>query len=98
MRIVEHLAAEDEGRKPESGDDAYAFRFVVRVECAHCGAPFGFRVPDVGDRPDRPACSPNALELRVPLISPAELELLGPLAAMRSADALPGFSVRRRRS
>lgn len=94
-RIVEHLEPADEGRAPAPGDDPVAFRATVRVECAECGAALGFRVPDVGDLPDRPACSPDALELRLPLISPAELELLGPLAAMRSSDGLTGFSVRR---
>ena len=88
-RIVPELPAEEEGRKSRPGDDVVAFRAAVRVACAVCGASLGFRVPDVGDLPDRPAVSPDALELRVPLIGPAELELLGPLAAMRG-DGLPG--------
>lgn len=74
-------------------DEISHFVADVTVRCAACGAPFGFRVPDVGVLPDRPAVSPDALELRVPLISPSELNLLGPLAAMRTGAGI-GFSVR----
>lgn len=95
-RIVQNLPAEEEGRESRLGDDPVGFRCEITVACALCGARFGFRAPDVGDLPDRPACSPDALVLRLPLISPSELELLGPLAAMRTPDSLPGFSVRQR--
>lgn len=94
-RIVPDLPPDEEGRESRPGDEVIAFRATVRVACALCGASLGFRVPEVGDLPDRPAASPDALELRVPLISPAELEVLGPLAAMQG-DGLPGFGVRRR--
>lgn len=94
-RIVEYLEPGTEGRAPEPGDDAVAFRADLRVECAHCHAAFGFRVADVGELADRPAASVDALEIHLPLIAPSELELLGPLAAMQTPDAAPGFAVRR---
>jgi hypothetical protein len=39
------------------GDDTepHSFACDLRVKCAVCGAPFGFRAPDVGLLPDRPA-------------------------------------------
>lgn len=95
QRFVPDLPPEEEGRESRPGDEPYAFAVEIHVECAECGQPFGFRCPDVGMLPDRPCVSPDALELRVPLISPAELTLLGPLAAMARPNDLPGFSVRR---
>lgn len=80
---------------PTPEDDVVAFRASVKIRCADCHAEFGFRCATVGDLPDRPTISVDALELRVPLISPSELELLGPLAALRG-DGLPGFQVRQR--
>lgn len=81
-----------EGDGPPNPPDAFAAD--ITVKCAVCGASFGFRVPDVGLLPDRPAVSPDALELRVPLIAPAELQLVGPLAAMRSGGGYPGVRIR----
>lgn len=78
----------------DGGSEPHTFAADVHIECADCGARFGFRCPDVGLLPDRPACSVDALEIRLPLIGPAELELLGPLAAMHTPAAHPGFSVR----
>lgn len=74
-------------------DEIDHFVCDVTIRCAVCKEPFGFRVPDVGVLPDRPAVSPDALEMRVPLISPSELTLLGPLAAMRAGKGI-GYSVR----
>lgn len=92
-RIVPELPAEQEGRPGQPGDEVIAFRCTVRVVCAACGGAFGFRCPTVGDLPDQPAVSPDALELRVPLVSPAELQVLGPLAALHG-DGMPGYEVR----
>lgn len=92
-RIMENLAPEDEGRPPEKGDDAYSFCAEITVACADCGESFGFRCPDVGMLNDRPSVSPDALELRLRLVTPSELALLGPLAAM-APDNLAGFRVR----
>lgn len=78
----------------EEGGDIHSFAADVTVACSQCGASFGFRCADVGLLPDRPAVSPDALQLRVPLIPPSELELLGPLAAMRRPSDHPGFRVR----
>lgn len=89
---VGRIAPDDEAL---ARDEIDHFVCDVTVRCAVCKEPFGFRVPDVGVLPDRPAVSPDALEMRVPLISPAELELLGPLAAMRLGKGV-GFSVRER--
>lgn len=75
-------------------DGIHSFAADVKIECADCGASFGFRCQDVGLLPDRPAVSPDALELRLPLISPTELELLGPLAAMTRPSDHPGFTIR----
>jgi hypothetical protein len=88
--------ADADGRSvPHHDDEVIAYRCALTVKCAACGAAFGFRTAGVvGDLPDRPAVSPDALELRVPLISPAELEILGPLAALRASDGLTGFRVR----
>ena len=78
----------------DGSSEPHSFAADVRVKCAQCGVAFGFRCRDIGLLPDRPAVSPTALEIRLPLISPAELELLGPLAAMRTPGSYPGFGVR----
>lgn len=85
---------DEDGRSvPHRGDEVFAFECSVRVACCACGQSFGFRVPDVGVLGDRPTVSVDALELRVPLISPAELELLGPLAAMKQHNGLTDIRI-----
>ena len=74
--------------------DVHSFAADLRIRCFFCLAEFGFKSRDVGLLPDRPAVSVDALELRAPLISPSELELLGPLAAMVEPLSVPGFRVR----
>lgn len=82
-------------RLHSDGDtDPHSFAAGLRIKCVQCGVSFGFRCPNVGVLPDRPACSPDALEIRLPLIPPSELELLGPLAAMQGTSGHPGFSIR----
>lgn len=87
---VGRIATDDDSLSRDEIDHYVA---DITVNCADCGAAFGFRVPDVGLLPDRPSVSPDALEMRVPLISPSELELLGPLAAMRVGKGI-GFAIR----
>lgn len=66
------------------GDDSpNAFTAQVRVECADCGAPFGFKGPPGGFSFAEPRCSIDALMIELPLMSPTELELAGPLPAAR---------------
>lgn len=89
---VGRIASDDDALRHDEIDH---FVCDVTVKCAACGARFGFRVPDVGVLPNRPAVSPDALEMRVPLISPSELKLLGPLAAMRAGKGT-GFRIRLR--
>lgn len=84
---------EDEGEPT----DAYAFAASIRVECVACGGKFGWRGFETGVSSHRPMVSVDALELRVPLISPAELEMLGPLAALSApGHDGAGFHIRRR--
>ncbi len=93
-RFVADLPADEEGRESRPGDDPHSFAAEIHVRCKTCGEQMGFRCADVGMLPDRPCVSPDALELRVPLISPSELQLLGPLAAMARPSDMPGFAVR----
>lgn len=72
------------------------FAADVRISCVQCRAPFGFRGMPVGMLPGQPTTSPDAIEARMPLISPSELELLGPLAALDAEPhPSPGFVMRR---
>lgn len=56
-------------------DDPYRFAADLRVNCAECGAAFGFRAP-MGLSPGEVTMSADGLELRVPLVSPAMRELV----------------------
>jgi hypothetical protein len=76
-------------------DNPHAFHADITIWCRACGAKFGFRCPDVGLLPDRPAVSPDALILRAPLITPSELELLGAVAAMHATAGYAGYRVSR---
>ena len=51
------------------------FAAEVRIACVDCGRRLGFRGMPQGLSPEEPMCSPDLLEARLPLISPAELEL-----------------------
>jgi hypothetical protein len=75
----------------DMGDSPHAFAAEVSIVCTACGAPLGFRCDTVGLTNDRPAISPDALKLRLPLLSPAELVLLGPL---NMPPPRPGFTIR----
>lgn len=61
----------------DEGGEAVHFAADVRVECAACGEPFGFRgVPCGVSIVGVPMRSADALELRAWLLSPAELALV----------------------
>ena len=58
------------------GGDLTAFALDVRVRCADCGEPFGFRgVPCGVSVVGQPMRSADALELRAWLLSPSERAL-----------------------
>jgi hypothetical protein len=69
----------------ESADSAQAFMAEVRVVCADCEQPFGFKGVRCGLSLAEPMVSPDGLELRVPLMSPAEVGMRGPLAGLDQA-------------
>jgi hypothetical protein len=64
------------------GGEVSSYLATVTIRCVGCGEPFGFRGPPTGLSWAEPRCSPDARELRLPLMDPAELELNGPLSAM----------------
>lgn len=53
----------------------------VTVKCSECGAPFGFRGAPAGHSWNEPRCQVDALKISLPLMSPHELALAGPLPA-----------------
>lgn len=55
--------------------DPHAFVADLRVRCAECGEPFGFKGLPMGVMASMPTLSADALELRAPLVSPAERQL-----------------------
>lgn len=62
--------------------DYTEFRAVVQIRCNECGARFGFRGSPAGESEDHPRCSPDALVMFLPLMSPSEIELAGPVPAL----------------
>lgn len=65
-----------------TGEGVHAFVADITVRCAVCQEPFGWKGPPVGLSWREPRVSADALELRAPLMSPAEMELAGPLHAV----------------
>ena len=65
---------EDEG-------ELVQFTAEVVVWCRQCGEKFGFRGPQAGFSWTEPRCGLDARRITLPLMSPAELALAGPLAA-----------------
>lgn len=80
----------------DDGGDAIAFVAEVRVRCVDCGVEFGFRGMDPGLAYDSPTRSPDALEARLPLLTPTELAMNAPLPGL-CADPppppMPSFSI-----
>jgi hypothetical protein len=80
----------DVGRiTPADGADVKCFVAEITVKCKECGQSFGWRGVPPGANYDSPTRSVDALELRAPMLSPAELALAEPLAGM-SADPWSG--------
>jgi hypothetical protein len=65
-----------------TGEDIIHFIASVRIRCVDCGEPFGFRGPPGGHSWDEPRCDVSALTIQLPLMSPAELVLAGPLPTL----------------
>jgi hypothetical protein len=67
-----------------AGEDGpvHSWEATLTVKCSECNKRFGFRGAPAGGSWVEPRCSPDALELRVPLMGPAELVLAGPLPAV----------------
>ena len=65
------------------GEDGPVSQFAadVVVTCKGCGEGFGFRGPPAGHSWNEPRCQIDAKKITLPLMSPAELELAGPLPA-----------------
>lgn len=70
------------------------FAADVRIECSVCKRRFGFRGLTPGMPSNQPGVTVDALEAHLPLISPAELEAFGPLAALKMPSGLGGFEIR----
>lgn len=64
------------------GGDVTQFLAEVTVRCTACGGLFGFRGPCAGHSWNEPRCDLDALKIQLPLMSPAELVLAGPLPAL----------------
>jgi hypothetical protein len=65
------------------GEDGPVTQFVadVTVQCVACGEFFGFRGPPSGHSWNEPRCSIDTKRISLPLMSPHELALAGPLPA-----------------
>lgn len=69
-------------RLHEDGEDGpHSFLADVTIHCVQCGEFFGFRGPPAGHSFREPRCRIDARQISLPLMSPAELELAGPLPA-----------------
>lgn len=80
----------------EEDGDVVAFVADVKIQCAECGEPFGFRGMPPGLSWEGPTRSPNALEARLPLLSPTDLQMNAPLpglAADPPPPPMPGFGI-----
>lgn len=62
----------------EGGTEPTGWAATVKVKCADCDAPFGFKGLESGVSLDAPMRSLDALLVHLPLMSPAELALAGP--------------------
>lgn len=72
------VAHVDVTRLTDDDEEAHAFAADVTVRCAACGAAFGWKGPPIGFSLSEPRVSADALTLRAPLMSPAEMALAGP--------------------
>lgn len=63
------------------GTDPVSYVATVKVSCADCGEPFGFRGPPAGVSWREPRCAIDARSIDLPLMDPSEQRLAGPLPA-----------------
>jgi hypothetical protein len=75
-------------------EDVVGFAAEVTIVCAVCRRSMGFRGLTPGMPASEPGVTPDALTARLPLISPEELDTLGPLAAMQMPSGVAGFTMR----
>lgn len=81
---------------PDEGTEVVAFTLDVRVHCVACGEPFGFRGMAPGLSWGEPTRSADAQEARLPLLTPSELALNGPLPGLFAdpdAPPMPGLRI-----
>jgi hypothetical protein len=76
----------------EGADGPAHFMADITVQCAVCGADFGFRGVPCGISMGQPMVDVTGKELRVPMMSPAEMELRGGLAGMAQPGNDPDLS------
>lgn len=71
-----------------SGDDGPVTQFVcdLTILCTECGESFGFRGVRGGHSWNEPRCQLDAKTISLPLMSPAELELAGPLPVLQRGE------------
>ncbi len=64
-------------------EDRQRYLAEIKLTCAECGKPFGFRGLPVGISTESGAhVDPTAQTLRLVLLSPSEMELAGPLPGL----------------
>ncbi len=73
-------------KPPEGVDldemDPHSFIAEVQVHCTECGEPFGFKGVGNGFDLDRPTQSMDGLKATLPLRTPSEMAMAGPLASL----------------
>lgn len=73
----------------EQNGDIAAYVCELRVRCVDCGEPFGFRGMSPGLSWADPTRSPDAQEARLPLLTPSDMALAGPLPGLRDDPPPP---------
>lgn len=90
-------ASVDVGRiTNEEGGDVCAFVAEVKVRCIDCGENFGFRGMAPGMSWGEPTRTPDALQATLPLLTPTEMALHGPLPGLLAdppPPPMPGFGI-----
>lgn len=76
----------------EEGGDVQHFVAEVRIQCRDCGEDFGFRGMPPGMNYSGPTRSADAKEVHLPLLSPSQLALQGPLAGLQPDPPVEGPS------
>lgn len=68
--------------RPEEDLDPHSFVAEVRIKCTECEEKFGFKGIPGGYNFDSPTQTVDGLEAHLPLRTPAEMAIAGPLAAL----------------